>query len=158
MIRMQLASVLRSIISQRLVPRADGKGRVAALEILRNSSRVRELVENPDRTQEIGDAIAKGNVTAGTQTFDQSVMQLFRAKLITYKEALRQASNPDDFALRVSGISATSDSSWDGFEGERPAAEPVAAAPAPAAPAAPAPPAAPAEPKREGDDFKIERF
>ncbi len=50
------------------------------------------------------------------QTFDQSLMSLFRQGLITYEEALRQSSNPDDFALRVSGISATSDSSWDGFE------------------------------------------
>jgi twitching motility protein PilT len=50
------------------------------------------------------------------QTFDQSLMKLFTSKLITYEEALRQSSNPDDFALKVSGISSTSDASWDNFE------------------------------------------
>src|ERR1700737_2775748 len=72
------------------------------------------------------------------QTFDQSLMQLFRQNLITYEEALRQSSNPDDFALRVSGISATSDSSWDNFEQKdeagaapgKPAASPAAGKPA----------------------------
>jgi twitching motility protein PilT len=151
-IRLQFASVLRAIISQRLVPRADGRGRVAALEVARNSSRVRELIEDQDRTGELPDAIARGHQTAGTQTFDQALMGLFKNNLISYKEALRQATNPDDFALRVSGISATSDTSWDSFErpGDPPAAPqpPVAAATTPKA-----------EPTTVADDdFKIERF
>ena len=119
-IRLQLGAVLKAIISQRLVPRADGKGRVAALEILRATARVRELIEDADRTKEIPDAINKGNITYGMQSFDQALMGLLQSKQITYEEALRQATNPDDFALRVSGISATSDSSWDGFEGAAP--------------------------------------
>ncbi|HAJ73159.1 MAG TPA: type IV pili twitching motility protein PilT, partial [Methylophilaceae bacterium] len=58
-------------------------------------------------------------------TFDQSLMKLYTSKLITYEEALRQSSNPDDFALKVSGISSTSDASWEGFENkDDPAAEP----------------------------------
>jgi twitching motility protein PilT len=116
-VRLQLASVLKAVVSQRLVPRADGKGRVAAVEILKATARVKELIEDKDRTKEIPDAIAQGHQTYGTQTFDQSLMQLVRQGLITYDEAYRQASNPDDFALRFSGISATGDSKWDDFEG-----------------------------------------
>jgi twitching motility protein PilT len=115
-VRLQLASVLKAVISQRLVPRADGKGRVAAVEVMKNTARVRELIEDKDRTKEIPDAIAQGHQTYGTQTFDQSLMSLVRQNIITYEEAHRQASNPDDFALRFSGISATSDARWDDFE------------------------------------------
>ena len=97
------------------------------------------------------------------QTFDQSLMALLRSGLVTYEEALRQATNPDDFALRVSGIAGTSDSKWDGFEqGAEPAparAQPAASPPRPpqgAAARAPAPPA-PAVTAAD-DEFKIERF
>jgi twitching motility protein PilT len=115
-VRIQLASVLRAVVSQRLVPRADGKGRVAAVEIMRITGRIRELIEDKDRTKEIADAIAQGAVSYGMQTFDQSLMQLVRQELITYQEALRQATNPDDFALRFQGVSSTSDAKWDGFD------------------------------------------
>ena len=134
-IRLQLASILKAVISQRLVPRADGRGRVAAVEVMRATSRVRELIEDKDRTKELHDAIQSGTTSYGMQTFDQSLMFLLTQNLITYDEALRQASNPDDFALRVSGIGGTSDSSWDGFDtnGSRPGpAAPRAPAPAPA--------------------------
>jgi len=90
---------------------------VAAVEVLKNTARVRELIEDKDRTKEITDAIAQGHQSYGTQTFDQSLMSLVRQNIITYEEAHRQATNPDDFALRFSGISATSDSRWDDFEG-----------------------------------------
>jgi twitching motility protein PilT len=70
-----------------------------------------------DRTKEIPDAIMKGFTTYGMQTFDQSLMQLVKRRLVSYDEALKYVSNPDDFALRFRGISATSDSSWDDFEG-----------------------------------------
>src|SRR6202171_2062389 len=116
-VRLQLGSVLRGVVSQRLVPRADGKGRVAAVEVLVCNGRVREMIEDKDRTKEITQAISQSFTTYGMQTFDQSLMMLFKQNIITYEEALRQSSNPDDFALRVSGISATSDSSWDSFEG-----------------------------------------
>jgi len=115
-IRMQLGAVLRAVISQRLVPTANGKGRVAALEILISTARVRELIEDKDRTKEIPDAIVQGHITYGMQTFDQSLMMLVKGGQVTYEEALRQCTNPDDFALRFSGISATSDGSWDQFE------------------------------------------
>ncbi|MEW6430711.1 MAG: PilT/PilU family type 4a pilus ATPase [Myxococcota bacterium] len=115
-VRIQLASVLRGVVSQRLVPRADGKGRVAAVEIMKMTARMRELIEDKDRTKEIADAIAQGHVSYGMQSFDQSLMMLVRQQLITYQEALRQASNPDDFALRFQGVSSTSDSKWDDFD------------------------------------------
>jgi twitching motility protein PilT len=166
-VRLQLGSVLRGVVSQRLVPRADGRGRVPATEVLLTTARVRELIEDKDRTKEISDAIAQGNVSYGMQTFDQSLMWLLKSGVITYDEALRQATNADDFALRVSGISGTSDSKWDGFDQApaapappaapaAPAARPAGAGapPARAAPVAPPPkPGAPAE-----DDFQIERF
>jgi twitching motility protein PilT len=115
-VRLQLASVLRGVVSQRLVPTADGRGRVPAVEVLVSTARTRELIENPDRTKEIQDAMSEGFTTYGMQTFDQSLMQLLRAKLITYEEALRQSSNPDDFALRVQGVSSTSDAKWENFD------------------------------------------
>jgi twitching motility protein PilT len=129
-VRLQLGSILKAIISQRLVPRADGRGRVAAVEILRATARTRELIEDKDRTKELHDAIAQGTVSYGMQTFDQSLMKLLTSHLITYEEALRQATNPDDFALRVSGIGGTSDSSWDGFDQAMGRPQPGMAAPA----------------------------
>jgi twitching motility protein PilT len=124
-VRLQLAAVLKAVVSQRLIPRADGKGRVAAVEVLRVTSRVRELIEDKDRTKEIHDAIAQGFDSYGMQTFDQSLMGLVRNGLVSYEEAHRQSTNPDDFALRFSGISGTADSKWDNFEGKPGEARPV---------------------------------
>ncbi len=115
-VRLQLAAILKAVISQRLVPRADGKGRVPAMEILISTARVRECIADKDRTKEIHDAIAKGFTTYGMQTFDQSLMQLVKQELVTYDEALKHVSNPDDFALRFRGIASTSDGTWDDFE------------------------------------------
>lgn len=125
-VRIQLASIIKAVISQRLVPKIDGKGRVPAVEIMLASARVRECIDDKDKTKQLNDAISQGYVTYGMQTFDQSLMRLFSNKLISYEEAIRQSSNPDDFALKVSGISSTSDASWEGFENkpDDPAAEP----------------------------------
>lgn len=118
-VRIQLGSVLRAVVSQRLVPRIDGKGRAPALEILRMTNMVRELILDQDRTREISDAIAKGHQQYGMQTFDQSLMILLKQKLITMEEALRQSTNPDDFKLRVSGVASTSsEDEWSDFEDE----------------------------------------
>jgi len=115
-VRLQIAGVLRGVISQRLVPRADGVGRVPAAEVLVSNARVRECIVEKDKTNEINDAIAKGLTTYGMQSFDQSLMFLMQQKLITYEEALKHCTNPDDFALRVKGILATSDTTWADFE------------------------------------------
>ncbi len=115
-VRLQLSGIIKAVISQRLVPRADGKGRVPALEVLISTARVRECIADKDRTKEIPDAIAKGLTTYGMQTFDQSLMQLVKNELVTYEEAIKHVSNADDFALRFRGIGSTSDNSWNDFE------------------------------------------
>jgi twitching motility protein PilT len=117
-VRLQLGGILRAIISQRLVPRADGRGRVPAVEVLINTAYMREMIEDETRVKEMREAIAKGYDTYGMQTFDQSLMWLLHAGYITYEEAMRQASNPDDFALRLAGIGSTSDGRWDRFESQ----------------------------------------
>jgi twitching motility protein PilT len=108
-VRMQLASVLRSIISMRLVPRADGKGRVPAVEILIATATIKDCILDPEKTKIIPDMITQGAVHYGMQTFDQSLLKLYKSGLVTYEEALRRATNPDDFTLKVKGIQSTSD-------------------------------------------------
>ncbi len=115
-VRVQLANVLKGVISQRLLPRADGKGRVPAVEILINTPRIRDCILDKDRIFEIPKAIAEGYVAYGSQTFDQSLMFLYRKGLITLEEALRHCSNPDEFTLRVKGILSVSDMGWQEFE------------------------------------------
>ncbi len=145
-IRLQLASIIKGIISQRLVPRADGKGRVPAVEVMVSTARIRECIADKDMSKEITDSIAKGFTSYGMQTFDQSLMHHVKNGLIKYEAALAHVSNPDDFALRFKGISATSDGTWDDFEGQEKEedlelldAEDEA-------------------PEKTGDDLKIQRF
>ena len=116
-VRIQLAAVLRGVVSMRLVPRIDGKGRVPAVEVMVASARVKQMIDDKDLTKQLPDAIQQGYESYGMQTFDQSLMSLLKRKLITFDEALRQCSNPDDFKLKVSGVSSTSDLSWDAFGG-----------------------------------------
>jgi twitching motility protein PilT len=115
--RIQLAAVLRGVISMRLVPRIDGKGRVPAVEIMVASARVRQMIDDKELTKSLPEAIQQGFESYGMQTFDQSLMGLLKKKMISYEEALRQCSNPDDFKLKMSGVSSTSDLSWDAFDG-----------------------------------------
>lgn len=107
--RMQLSSVIKGIISMRLVPKADGVGRVPAVEVMVATATVKDCILEPDKTKLIPDVIAQGKLHYGMQTFDQSLFDLFKSGLITYEEALRRASNPDDFILRVKGVRSTSD-------------------------------------------------
>ena len=115
-IRIQLAGVIKAIISQRLMPTKDGHGRVPAVEIMVTTARIRECIEDKEKTNDIADAISKGYTTYGMQTFDQSIMSLLNKGLISYEEAMRQASNPADFALKFKGVSGTSDMGWKDFE------------------------------------------
>ena len=112
-VRIQLASVLKGIVSMRLVPKMDGKGRVPAVEVLIATATIKDCILDPDKTKSITDAIAQGTIHYGMQTFDQSIFNLYKSGLISYEEALRRASNPDDFALRVKGIQSTSDLAYD---------------------------------------------
>ena len=108
-IRLQLAAVLRAIVSQRLVRRTDAEGRVPAVEVMINTAFIRECILVPEKTRSIRDAIAAGTSQYGMQTFDQSLWDLFQAGLIGYETALENASNADDFKLRMQGIASTAD-------------------------------------------------
>ncbi|HYB73779.1 MAG TPA: ATPase, T2SS/T4P/T4SS family, partial [Candidatus Sulfotelmatobacter sp.] len=111
-VRLQLAAILRGVVSQRLIPRADGHGRVPAVEVMVGTAAVREAVADPEKTRRIHELIATGGSQYGMQTFDQSLMILYQRGLVTYEEAVRWSSNPDDFALRVRGIESTADQNW----------------------------------------------
>jgi len=108
-VRLQLASVIKGIISQRLVPRADEKGRVPAVEVMIATQTIRESIIDSDKTRKIPELIGASVSQYQMQTFDQSLMRLFRSGLITYEEALLRSSNPDDFALKVRGIESLTD-------------------------------------------------
>jgi twitching motility protein PilT len=115
-IRLQLASVLKAIVSMRLIRKSDGLGRVPAVEVLVSTEFIRDCIINQDKTRMIRDAIAAGTSQYGMQTFDQSIYNLYRQKLITYDEAMKQASNPDEFKLRIEGIRSTSDAAKEEME------------------------------------------
>jgi len=108
-VRLQLSSILKSVISMRLLPKADGRGRVPAVEVLLSTATIRDCIIDPDKTKSIPDVIEQGAVHYGMQTFDQSLFKLYKSGLITYEEALKQASNPDDFILKIKGIQSTSE-------------------------------------------------
>ena len=112
-VRIQLAGVIKGIVSQRLVVRADGKGRIPAVEVMVATNLIREYIVDKDKTKLIRDAIAAGKSQYGSQTFDQSLMGLYQRDLITYEEALKRSSNPDDFALKARGVQSTSDLSME---------------------------------------------
>ena len=115
-IRIQLAAVLKAIISMRLIPMADNKGRVPAVEILINTPYIQDCIENPEKTKLIGEAIEQGISQYGMQTFDQSLFFLYGRELITYEEALKWATNPDEFKLKKAGIQSTKEMSLEEME------------------------------------------
>jgi twitching motility protein PilT len=104
-VRLQLASVLKAVVSQRLIPSIDGKSRAPALEVMVSTPFIRDCIVDKDRTHLIQGAIAAGSSQHGMQSFDQSIYTILRAGLISYEEALRWASNVDEFKLSVQGIS-----------------------------------------------------
>src|SRR5579871_2035219 len=108
-IRLQLSATLKAVISQRLVRRADGNGRVPAVEVMIATAYIRDCILVPEKTRAVRDAISAGTSQYGMQTFDQSLWDLFQAGLVAYETALESASNADDFKLRMQGISSTSD-------------------------------------------------
>jgi len=115
-IRIQLASVLKAIISMRLIPRADGKGRVPAVEILINTAFIQDCIVNPEKTKLIKEAIEQGVSQYGMQTFDQSLFFLYQKGLISYEEALKWATNPDEFKLKKLGVQSTKDMATEEME------------------------------------------
>jgi len=112
-VRLQLAAVLKAVISQRLIPRSDGNGRAPAVEVMISTAFIRDCIVDKEKTHLIHGAIASGTSQYGMQTFDQSIFGLYMQELISYDEALRWASNVDEFKLKVQGISTTADISRD---------------------------------------------
>jgi twitching motility protein PilT len=112
-VRIQLSTVLKAVISQRLMPKADGKGRVPAVEVLITTAFLRDCILDKEKSHLIHGAIAQGTSQYGMQTFDQSVFWLYEQGLVTYEEALRWASNVDEFKLKVQGIHTTADMARD---------------------------------------------
>jgi twitching motility protein PilT len=115
-IRLQLAGTLKAVVSQRLVRRADDKGRVPAVEVMIATGYIRDCIINPEKTRMIHEAIAAGTSQYGMQTFDQSLYDLYTRNLISFEEALSRASNPDDFKLRVQGIRSAADAAREEME------------------------------------------
>jgi len=111
-VRLSIASNLRAVVCQRLIPRADGAGRVPAVEVMVSTPTIREFILNPDKVPMIQSAIAEGVTQYGMQTFDQSVLQLLRDGLISEEEALKNCTNPNELQLKLKGISAASDRLW----------------------------------------------
>ena len=117
-VRFSLASALAAVVSMRLVPRADMPGRIPACEILINTAAVRDNIRDMEKALNIPELIKEGTVQYGMQSFDQSLMQLYSSGAVSYESALFYATSPAEFALRVQGVSGTSDTSWQGFEGD----------------------------------------
>jgi twitching motility protein PilT len=136
-VRIQLAAVLKAVLSQRLMPRADGLGRVAAVEVMTTTAFIRDCVVDKDKTSMIAGAIAAGTSQYGMQTFDQAIFSLYSQGMVTYEEALRWASNVDDFKLKVTGISSTADIARDEMAAK--AGVVPKPGPAPAGPSRPSP-------------------
>ena len=120
-IRLSIASNLKAVVSQRLIPRKDGAGRVPAAEVMVVTPTIKEYMLDAEKIPLIRQVVAEGMTQYGMQTFDQSVLQLLRDGLITEEEALRNCTNPNELSLKLKGISGTSDRTWqpvDGGNGE----------------------------------------
>jgi twitching motility protein PilT len=116
-VRFALSSALQAVVSLRLVPRCDRPGRIPAVEVLINTAAVRDQIRDMHKALNIPDLIKDGSVQYGMQSFDQSLMSLYSQGLISYESACFYATNPNEFALRVQGVSGASDTSWDTFQG-----------------------------------------
>src|SRR5688500_3688303 len=103
-VRIQLAGILKAVVSMRLVRAAKGAGRVPAVEVMVSTALIRDYVINEEKTYLIREAIAAGASQYGMQTFDQSLFNLFQSGLISMEEAIHNATNADEFRMRVSGI------------------------------------------------------
>ncbi|PYN31398.1 MAG: type IV pili twitching motility protein PilT [Candidatus Rokuibacteriota bacterium] len=119
-IRDQLAAVVQGVVSQRLIPRIGGEGRIPAVEVMISTGQIRDCIREAKRTPEIPAAIAQGQVQYGMQTFDQCLLHLYREGLISYETAREAASSPDDFDLKVRGIFSTGEQSFEQKKEEKP--------------------------------------
>jgi twitching motility protein PilT len=114
-VRYLIASTLRAVVSQRLIPRSDQPGRIPACEILVGSGAMHECITDATRTSGIRDLLEEGATQYGMQSYDQSLMWFYQNGAISLETALENASSPDDFRLRVDGIVSGSDKGWKEF-------------------------------------------
>jgi twitching motility protein PilT len=105
-VRHMLSTALQAVIALRLVPRKDGKGRVPASEVLINTAAVADNIRDLSKQLNIPDLIAEGSVQYGMQSFDQSLFKYYQQAVISYESAIFYATNPSEFALKVSGVDA----------------------------------------------------
>jgi len=103
-VRHLLSTAMQAVISLRLVPRKDGKGRVPAAEVLINTAAVQDNIRDLTKALNIPDLIAEGSVQYGMQSFDQSLFYWYNRGVISYESAVFYATNPSEFALKVSGV------------------------------------------------------
>ncbi len=115
-VRVLLSATLAGVISLRLLSRADGKGRVPAVEIMIATPTIKEYILDPVRTLLIPTAIDEGS-QYHMQSFDQSIMKLYGDGIISYDDAMAHVTNPDEFNLKLRGIKSSSDAGWTDFEG-----------------------------------------
>jgi twitching motility protein PilT len=109
---MGLAANLRAVVSQRLIPRRDGAGRIPAVEVMITTPTVREYILEQEKIPLLHTLVSEGVTQYGMQTFDQSVLALLREGLITEEEALRNCNNPNELSLKLKGFASTSDRQW----------------------------------------------
>ncbi len=118
-IRLLLAGTLKAIVCQRLLPRSDQPGRVPAVEVMISTGAIRDAIIDSMKTSQVIEFVEQGALQYGMQSFDQSIMKLYRLGVISYEDAMRNATNPDDFDLRVKGITAASDQTWTAVGAEK---------------------------------------
>src|SRR5207237_6372197 len=118
-LRDQLAAVIVGIVSQRLIPKIGGEGRIPAVEILVGTGAIKDCIREAKRTPEIPAFIAQGQSQYGMQTFDQCLLNLYRDGIISYEPAREAAPNADAFALKVRGIFDTGEQSFEQRTSER---------------------------------------
>ena len=128
-VRLSITSNLAAVVSQRLIPRADGKGRVPAVEVMVSTPTVREFILNQDKIPMLHGIVSEGMAEYGMQTFDQSVLQLLRDGLITEQDALKNCNKPNELLLKLKGIEAASDRTWQALEAGRDAPSALGAEP-----------------------------
>jgi twitching motility protein PilT len=116
-IRSLLSTALQAVVSLRLVPRKDGRGRAPACEVLINTAAVADNIRDIEKQLSIPDLISEGSVAYGMQSFDQSLMKWYKDGIVSYESALFYSSNPSEFALRISGIEGSSDRTFSDITG-----------------------------------------
>lgn len=115
-IRVLLATTLCGVVSLRLLPRVDGKGRIPAVEVLLSTPTIKEYLLDPVKTMLVQSVIEEGYGQYAMQTFDQSIFKLYKDGLISYDDAIQAVTNPDEFKLRLVGIEATAERGWGSFD------------------------------------------